>query len=215
MNDKTIVTITLTVCVFLALLISAVPCRAQASGVIIDNKGHVLTAAHVVTAYPHPYVYLENRVYKGRVVAKDVRSDLALIAIPLDTKISASLGDDKGIGAFVYKLGFGVKTPFYKEGRILTFYSSINHRDSTPDTYGLTSTTPIVSPGDSGGGLFDYTGGLIGVTSSYSDDPQHLCSQFSEFKNVKEFLIKNKINYKINSFTSISSNRDATVLIDQ
>jgi len=146
--------------------------QAQGSvgtGVIIDDDGSIMTAAHVVhTADQIVVKFKDGTSVAAKVVSSVSGADVALIkveALPESTSV-ALLGDsdktEAGESAFVIGTPFGIEHAL-----------SIGHVSGTqvrPVITGGTSlkviqTDASVNPGNSGGPLFNENGEVIGIVS--------------------------------------------------
>ena len=141
------------------------------SGVIIDEEGLVLTAAHVVDVADAIDVMLrDGRRRKAEVVTSSGVTDLALIRIidPPEDLPTAPLGDsDKAkIGEQVFVIGspYGLKhslTVGYLSGRRL--------KEDTPfGDIEFLQTDAAINKGNSGGPLLNLRGEVIGIVSHIS-----------------------------------------------
>jgi S1-C subfamily serine protease len=137
---------------------------AFGSGVLIEATGVIVTNLHVIRGAEKATVRLASGdayEYVG-VVGVDAGKDLALLKIEglgLPAAVLAD-SDEAAIGKRVYAIGA-------PKGLELTISEGIvsGRRDSA-DGYQLIQTSAALSSGSSGGGLFDETGRLVGVTTS-------------------------------------------------
>ncbi len=166
----------------------------QGSGVVFYEEGnyaYIITNNHVVSANSR---YLEIEVYfsdesgneSGKseiatLISQDANEDVAVLRINKSDKYKvATIGDsDKvNIGDFVYTIGspndyFNVSTAGYIiSNNILTKYDA-NNSGVPVDIYELTFSA-VISPGNSGGGLFNSKGELIGITTYNHADLTYL-----------------------------------------
>jgi S1-C subfamily serine protease len=134
------------------------------SGVVVDSSGLVVTNLHVIADDSSAVVTLSNGdTYDSvTVAAVDARRDLALLRIAGFGLPIADLGnsDTAQVGDKVYALGA-------PEGLKLSLSDGIVSaiRDSEEGGYKVLQTTAAISPGSSGGGLFNQRGQLLGITS--------------------------------------------------
>ena len=140
------------------------------SGVIIDESGIIVTNHHVIENANHVVVTLtDGSEYEARFIGSDETSDLAIIKIDPNGKqlTVASLGcsDDIKVGEDVIVLG----NPLGSLGGTLT-NGIISATERTITVNGiemvLLQTTAAVNPGNSGGGLFNMAGQLIGIINA-------------------------------------------------
>jgi len=144
-------------------VVTVTTARGFGSGVLIDSAGVIATNLHVVRGIERATVKMSNGdAYDDvSVIAVDYTKDLVLLKIKGFKLPTAELGDsdDLAVGAKVYAIG----TP---KGLELTFSEGIvsGLRDSG-EGYRVVQTSAAISPGSSGGGLFDDRGRLIGITT--------------------------------------------------
>jgi len=141
------------------------------SGIIIDKSGHILTNRHVVEYVMSTTVILmSGEQYKGRVIARDKLSDLAIIRIDTSNiELSvATLGNSgelksgEEIIAIGYPLGLEGDTTVSKG--IFSAFRDI-------DKVQYIQTDAAVNPGSSGGPLINLQGEVIGiVTEKWVDE---------------------------------------------
>ncbi|WP_235001832.1 S1C family serine protease [Arcanobacterium ihumii] len=153
--------------------------EAAGSGVIFDEKGHILTNNHVVAGAEKLMVTLaDGRVFDAKVVGKDPATDLAVIALnnaPKDLTV-ATLGDSSKVrvGDNIAAIG----NPLGLSSTMTTgIVSALNRPVQTSganeqtgaQTRVVTNAIQIdaaVNPGNSGGPVFDANGRVIGIASS-------------------------------------------------
>ncbi len=143
------------------------------SGVIIDQKGYILTNEHVVADAQKVTVKLyDGREFKAQVQGKDPRSDLAVIKIDAQNLPVAQLGDsdELRIGQWVVAMGnpFGFvldnPEPTVTAGVISALHRSLGRISSSSRDYtDLIQTDAAINPGNSGGPLVDLKGRVIGI----------------------------------------------------
>ena len=138
------------------------------SGVIITADGYIVTNNHVVEGLGNISVYLQDGTkYPATLIGTDNFSDLAIIKIDAENLPAATLGNsiNTAVGSTVYAIGnpLGVFTSSVSRGII----SGLD-RTITIDGISMTlmQTDAAVNPGNSGGGLFNAEGELIGVVNA-------------------------------------------------
>ncbi|MBQ2862637.1 MAG: trypsin-like peptidase domain-containing protein, partial [Clostridia bacterium] len=140
------------------------------SGVIINENGYIITNNHVVAGANTIYVRTtDQKEYKASLVGTDEESDIAVIKIDATSLKAATLGDSSAI-----KLGeavIAIGNPLGSLGGTVTdgIISALD-REVTIDgqEMRLLQTNAAVNPGNSGGGLFNMAGELIGVVNAKS-----------------------------------------------
>lgn len=141
---------------------------ALGSGVVLPG-GDIVTNCHVIEKAIGITVYQGKKGYHAVPRYIDYDRDVCSLSVPNMKAPSVSMGSTNTlkVGSRVYAIG----TP---KGLTLTFSEGIisSLRPVEGGQY-LQITAPI-SPGSSGGGLFDEEGRLIGLTTFYLADGQQL-----------------------------------------
>jgi len=143
------------------------------SGVIISSDGYILTCAHVVDGASTITVTINDKDYTAALVGEDTTSDIAVIKIDADGLTPATVGDSDSlkVGQSVMAVG----NPLGELGGTVTggMISALNRSvtiqgSSSTNTMSLIQMDASVSPGNSGGGLFNMNGELIGIVNAKS-----------------------------------------------
>ena len=138
------------------------------SGVIISEDGYIVTCAHVVSDASKIEVQdSSDRVYEAALIASSEKMDLALIKIDAEGLTPATLGesDTYSAGDQIYVVGnpLGNFVLSVSQGII----SGVDRQANIEgNTMRLTQVDAAVNPGNSGGGLFDSQGRLIGIVNA-------------------------------------------------
>jgi serine protease Do len=146
------------------------------SGVIIDEKGYILTNEHVVNGANEIEVTLsDGRKFKGVVKGADPRSDLAVIKIDADNLPIAKLGDSEKVrvGEWVVAMGnpFGFvmsnPQPTITAGIVSALHRSFSYTGLDQVKYygDLIQTDAAINKGNSGGPLVNLRGEVIGINA--------------------------------------------------
>src|SRR3954468_13917245 len=165
--------------------------RGIGSGVIIDEKGRVLTNYHVAGRAAEIYITLANKErVPAKLIGDDHWTDLAIVQLDMDTIKKknipfnhAPLGESNKllIGQDVMAIG----TPFGVARTMTLGIVSNNERTFYPDNLDIDGyetgefsnwiqmDTPI-SPGNSGGPLVDLGGKVVGINTRGSRAGQNL-----------------------------------------
>jgi len=143
---------------------------ATGSAVVI-GAGSLVTNCHVLAKARRVAITRENVGYGATMDAADPERDLCLLKVRNFTApaVVPAEGDDLKVGARVYAIG----SPRGLEQTISDGLLSGLRRSAGSDLAALQVTVPI-SPGSSGGGLFDGKGRLIGITTFQLRDSQNL-----------------------------------------
>ena len=143
------------------------------SGVIISSDGYILTCAHVVDGASTITVTIGDKDYTATLVGEDTTSDIAVIKIEADGLTPATVGnsDSLKVGQSVMAVG----NPLGELGGTVTggMISALNRSvtiqgSSSVNTMSLIQMDASVSPGNSGGGLFNMNGELVGIVNAKS-----------------------------------------------
>ena len=162
--------------------------KMQGSGVVLSANGLIATNFHLIeNASAMQFIFNNGSIYQGKttIVGLDPQQDIALLKIEKKDLTPARISQQYAVGDPVTAIGspLGVRNTA-TEGNISGFDQDI------------ISTTAVIAKGSSGGGLFDASGRLIGMTSSYGNGqyhsipmanvlqvPQDLSIPLSELKN--------------------------------
>ena len=144
------------------------------SGVIISQDGYIMTCAHVVSGATSIKVQLSSGdSYDATVVGSDSTSDIAVIKIDATGLTPAVIGDSDAlaVGETVVAVGnpLGTLSNSVTDGIISALNRQVTVQNNNMT---LLQTSASISPGNSGGGLFNANGELIGIVnakSTYSD----------------------------------------------
>jgi S1-C subfamily serine protease len=146
------------------------PAEGVGSGVIIDDRCHVLTNNHVVEGTRSLKITLtDGRIFNGIVKGTDEATDLAVVKLDsTETLPFATLGnsDNLKIGQIVIAIGnpFGLTGgPTVTAGIV----SSLNRKiQFDKGVLELIQTDAAINPGNSGGPLLDTNGKVIAVNTA-------------------------------------------------
>ncbi len=136
------------------------------SGVIVSDKGYVLTNHHVIEAADEIEVALaDTRRTKARVVGTDPETDLAVLKIEVKNlpAITFASSEQARVGDVVLAIGnpFGV-------GQTVThgIISALGRHLGISTFENSIQTDAAINPGNSGGALVDASGNLLGINSA-------------------------------------------------
>ena len=145
------------------------------SGVIISSDGYILTSAHVVSGASNITVSIGDKDYPATLVGEDTTSDIAVVKVDATGLTPATVGnsDNLKVGESVMAVG----NPLGELGGTVTsgIVSALNRSvsiqgSSSVNTMSLIQMDASVSPGNSGGGLFNMNGELVGIVNAKSSD---------------------------------------------
>jgi len=143
------------------------------SGVVISQKGYILTNNHVVERAAMVTVRLaDQRSFEAKVIGTDPRSDLAVLKIEAPNLVPAELGDSTKleIGEWVIAIG----TPLgYSNTVSAGIVSSLNRTFQTGRESALIDgiqTDAAINHGNSGGALANSMGQVIGINTAIASE---------------------------------------------
>ncbi len=146
------------------------PVEGVGSGVVIDEKGYILTNNHVIDDAERLKVTLaDGRVMRGRVAGSDDVTDLAVIKVESEQPLpAAELGnsDDLKTGQLVIAIGnpFGLTGgPAVTAGIISSLNRSLQARSGVLE---LIQTDAAINPGNSGGPLVNTKGKVVAINTA-------------------------------------------------
>ena len=173
-----------------------VPFRGQGSGFIISSDGLILTNAHVVREAKDVTVKLsDRREFTAKVLGSDPTTDIAVLKIAATGLPTVRLGDPRQLEVGDPVLAIGA--PYGLEQTATQGIVSAKGRSLPGDAVvPFIQTDAAVNPGNSGGPLFDGTGGVVGINAQiYSQSGGFQGLSFAipinVALNVKDQIVKN------------------------
>ena len=171
--------------------------QGAGSGVVISSDGYIVTCYHVVEDATSIKVTLnDDSVYDATVVGTDERNDLAIIKIDAANLVPATLGDSDmlTVGEDVVAIGnhLGELRGTATGGMISALNRELNVEGSEMH---LLQHDAAISPGSSGGGLFNSSGSLIGIVNAKASDSEAEGLGFAIPVNDVKQIIDDIINY--------------------
>ncbi len=141
--------------------------RKIGSGFILDADGHILTNNHVVGQSDYIFVELaDENILKAFVVGRDPQTDIALLKVKTDKKLSPISWADSNsvqVGDLVISAG----NPFGLGLTVSTGIISARSRDLSFGAYDdFLQTDAAIHQGNSGGPLFNIEGRVIGMNTA-------------------------------------------------
>ncbi|MDQ3870626.1 MAG: trypsin-like peptidase domain-containing protein, partial [Chloroflexota bacterium] len=148
------------------------PAEGVGTGVVIDQRGRILTALHVVReAAVIRVTFADGSTSRAAVVARDEERDIAVLrpaTIPASV-VPATIGNAGAmrIGSDAYVVG----NPFGLYASLSAgVVSGLDRTFQDPDTrrryVGLIQVDAAVNPGNSGGPLLDRAGRVVGIVTA-------------------------------------------------
>jgi len=139
----------------------------QGSGVIASPDGYIITNHHVVAdAVDVEVILADRRQFKGKVVATDPKTDVAVVKIQAVNLPAAVWGDSSqlAVGDFVLAIGNPLGL-----SRTVTFgiVSAVGRADvGVADFEDFIQTDAPINPGNSGGALVNINGEVVGINTA-------------------------------------------------
>ena len=139
----------------------------QGSGVIVSPDGYIITNNHVVADAVYVEVVLaDRRQFRGKVVASDPKTDVAVVRIQATNLPTVPWGDSSNlaVGDFVLAIGNPLGL-----SRTVTFgiVSAVGRADvGVADLEDFIQIDAPINPGNSGGALVNINGELVGINTA-------------------------------------------------
>jgi Do/DeqQ family serine protease len=137
------------------------------SGVLVDDKGTILTNNHVVENAAEVSVALsDGRTLKARILGVDERTDLAALRVSGTGLPFARLGNSDSLQVGDIVLAFG--NPFGFGGTVTMGIVSAMGRGNLglADYEDFIQTDAAINPGNSGGALVNTRGEVVGINTA-------------------------------------------------
>ncbi|MFC1744926.1 trypsin-like peptidase domain-containing protein [Candidatus Riflebacteria bacterium] len=148
---------------------NVIPRKGQGTGVLIDEKGHIVTNRHVIEKAHEIYVtFQEGKPIKARLIGEDEENDLAILKINRTGQKYLAMGDSDKIrpGDWVIVLGNPLGLGITVTAGVI---SAINRRlslDKNRAFKNLIQTDAAINPGNSGGPLINTKGEIVGIATA-------------------------------------------------
>jgi 2-alkenal reductase len=147
------------------------------SGVIVDERGYVVTNNHVVAdGRSYQVILHDGKKLDARLVGRDDYSDLAVLQIEGPLPRVARLGDSSQVRPGQPVIAMGSPLGEFRNTVTSGVVSALGRRldDSAPGLVNLIQTDAAITNGNSGGPLLDASGQVIGINTAVvrgSTDP--------------------------------------------
>lgn len=167
------------------------------SGVILTSDGYIITNNHVIDGATNITVRLHDGTeYPAKLVGTDSQTDIAVIKVEAEGLTAAVLGDSDKLQVGEPTIVIG--NPLGSLGGTVTngIISALN-RTITIDGQDMTvlQTNAAVNPGNSGGGMFNINGELIGIINAKSSGDSVEGLGFAIPINIAKDIADQLINY--------------------
>lgn len=175
---------------------------SEASGVVFSEDGYIVTNDHIYSSVPSAKfkIYMhDGEVYDARYVAGDTRSDLAVLKINQNVKLTKTeFGNSDEVVSGEKVCAIGYPNGYSSLSTITTgIVSTPKVRASISSSYSsnFIQTDTAINPGNSGGALINEYGQIIGIVSSKISGTSYEGVGFAiptkTVKRITESLIKN------------------------
>ena len=169
----------------------------EASGIVLDTNGYIITNAHVVSdGYSPTVVFGDGTEVAATVIGYDTRTDLAMIKVdPTGLNlVPAEFGDSDTLQLGDDVVAIGNASGYYNsvsKGVV----SGLNRDVSTNISIQLIQTDAAINPGNSGGALLNQYGQVVGINSSKLAGSEIDSMGFAIPVNDAKPIIDSLINY--------------------
>lgn len=177
------------------------PMPGEGSGVIIDDRGYVLTSRHLLESALESkirVVLYNGRKLPARLVGHDRATDLAVLKIDSENERfpSVEFGDSDAVR--VGEVAIAIGSPFSLQGSVTIGHVSQKGRRVEILPYeDFIQTDAAINEGNSGGPLIDADGRLIGINAAIQTDAvkRGVGIAFSVPSNLAAVVAKSMIQY--------------------
>ncbi|HYT87111.1 MAG TPA: trypsin-like peptidase domain-containing protein [Gemmataceae bacterium] len=170
------------------------------SGLIVDQRGYIVTNRHVIAGSTRTVVcLLDGTEFTAQVVLADPETDLAILRVNTKRELpaqplapSTNLYDGEDVIAIGHPLGY-----HYTVSKGIV--SAQGRKINMPNGYtltGLIQTSANINPGNSGGPLVNINGGVIGINVALREDAQGIAFAISS-ETVKRVLKTHLASLKV------------------
>ena len=141
--------------------------QATGSGVMITTQGHVVTNYHVIEGANDVQVLSNGQYLQAEIVGYDELTDLAVLRVTEDVNLPAvKMGDisQVRVGDWAIVIGNPLEKQF-ADTVTIGVVSALNRELEGTSIVKMMQTDAAINSGNSGGGLFNTKGELIGIPS--------------------------------------------------
>ena len=137
--------------------------QATGSGVVVTTQGHVVTNYHVIEGASDVQVLSQGRYLKTEIVGYDELTDLAVLRVMEDIELPAvKMGDMSDVRVGDWAIVIGKQ---FADTVTVGVVSALNRELESSSIVKMLQTDAAINSGNSGGGLFNTCGELIGIPS--------------------------------------------------
>jgi len=140
--------------------------QAVGSGVIVDERGYLVTNNHVVSeGRNYQVIFADGKKVAARLVGRDDYSDLAVLQVDGPVAVVATLGDSSALRPGHPVLAIGSPLGDFRNTVTSGVISAVGRKldDSAPGLSDLLQTDAAINHGNSGGPLVDASGQVVGI----------------------------------------------------
>ncbi len=141
--------------------------QATGSGVVVTTQGHVVTNYHVVEGANDVQVLWQDQYLQAEVVGVDELTDLTVLRVTEDVTLPAvKMGnaEDVRVGDWAIVIGNPLGQQF-ADTVTVGVISALNRELENSSIVKMIQTDAAINSGNSGGGMFNTKGELIGIPS--------------------------------------------------
>jgi serine protease Do len=184
------------------IFLEPVPQQGAGTGVIIDERGYIVTNNHVVEGASSIEVTLsDGRIFDATDVRRDPGIDLAVVKIEAGDLPTASLGDSSAlkVGEWVVAIGNALALeggPTVTVGVVSYLGRSIQEPNGVV-LYDLIQTDAAINPGNSGGPLVNMAGQVVGINTAIAARAENIGFAVSitpALPVISELITRGKVN---------------------
>lgn len=162
------------------------------SGFFVSTTGLVLTNSHVLEGCLQIKVSTGKQESRsGRVIARDVTNDLALVSTEYKPAQFASFKRSARLGEEVAAFGFPLATVLSSSGNFTL--GNITALSGLSDDTRFAQVSTPVQPGNSGGPLLDTSGNVVGVIASKLNALEVMVATKGDIPQNVNFAIKSSV----------------------
>ena len=141
--------------------------QATGSGVIVTTQGHVVTNYHVIEGAGDVQVLWQGQYLDAEIIGFDELTDLAVLRVTEDIALPAvQMGDPREVrvGDWAIVIGNPLGRQF-ADTVTVGVVSALNRELGETSIVKMIQTDAAINSGNSGGGMFNTKGELIGIPS--------------------------------------------------
>lgn len=143
--------------------------QGAGSGVVIKSNGYIITNNHVIEGAGKIAVTINKKTYNAKLVGTDSKNDIAVLKVKAKHLTAVTYGNSNQLS--VGDMAVIIGNPLGELGGSVTAgVVSAKDRQVTLNnqTMTLIQTDASVNPGNSGGGMFNDSGQLVGIVVAKS-----------------------------------------------